>query len=165
MEVDGGVEVVGVALLAVVDRGRAGAVLAPLVRDKFASLKRGPVGVEVSVELGVAVHVLVDLAVAVGALAAGRIAAGVVGPEAVEGHAAVELGRASGEHAAAVVAEGPLPRLSENHVGPLVLDFVLAVGVHVPVTAGAELFVKSLGGDSGSSNKENGSSLHYFFLK
>ena len=158
MEVDSSVEVVSIALIAVVDRGRAGAVLAPLVGHEFALLEGRPVGVEVLVELGVAVHVVVDLAVAVGALAAGRIPAGVVGPEPVEGDAAVELRGAGGEDAAPVAAEGALPGLGENHVGPLVLGLVFAVGVHVAVVAGVGLLAKGL--DDGSSNQKDSRSLH-----
>lgn len=135
VEGDGSVEVVSIAGVTVVDGGSAGTVLGPLVVDEFALLERGPVGVDVAVHLSVVVDVVIDLGLGVRAFAAGRIAAVVVGPEAVDGHAAGELADAGGQDAAAVVAEGALPGLGENHEGPLVLGLVVAVGVHVAVVA------------------------------
>ena len=164
MEGDNGVEVVSVAPLAVVNRGGAGAVLAPLVGHKFALLERGPVSVEVSVHLGVGSHVVVDLGVCVGALAARGVPTLVVGPEAVDGDAAGEPAGAGGQEAAAVVAEGALPGLRENHVGPLVLGLVSAARVHVPVVAAVERIVGCLrsADDAGGDRKSyDRTSLHY----
>lgn len=162
MKVNGRVEVVNITLFAIVDRGGAGTVLGPLVEHKPALLERRPVGVEVLVHLGIAVDVFFNLGLSVRVGAAVGIPAGVVGPEAVKGNTAVELGNAGGKEAAPVTAEGALPGLGENHVGPFAHGFVLAVGIHVAVvTAGEPLVLKSVGGNKNTGrNSKDSNSLH-----